>query len=160
MEDYRRILYCSLEELDRKKAESYNKKLMGCSKRQREILNRRKDGNNSGKVSSRKERFLNLQRTRNFTSSLLWRHRFLKGAKEGLENGKKFWTRQPEEEMEEVVWVLYNIGCGEPIKKTKAFEKFYNEKYPHSASSHNSLKKVFEESMKLRKAAWVFVQFF
>jgi len=36
-----------------------------------ETLNRRKDGNNSGRSSSRKERFSNLQRTWNITSSVL-----------------------------------------------------------------------------------------
>ena len=36
-----------------------------------ETLNGRKDGNNSGRSSSRKERFPNLQRTWNITSSVL-----------------------------------------------------------------------------------------
>ncbi|OAA21638.1 integrase core domain-containing protein, partial [Kosmotoga sp. DU53] len=54
---------------------------------------------------------------------------------------------------EEVAWVLDNPSYEELIEKTKAFEKFYNEEYPHSALGYKSPKEIFEESMSLHKIA-------
>jgi len=61
---------------------------------------------------------------------------------------------------EEVAWVMDNPGYEELIERTKAFEKFYNDEYPHSALGYKNPKEVFEETLSLHKIAWFFVQFF
>ena len=54
---------------------------------------------------------------------------------------------------EEVAWVLDNPSYEELVERTKDFERFYNEEYPHSAISYKSPKEVFEESLGLHKIA-------
>ena len=54
---------------------------------------------------------------------------------------------------EEVAWVMDNPGYEELVEKTKLFERFYNEEYPHSALGRKSPKEVFEETLSLHKIA-------
>ena len=54
---------------------------------------------------------------------------------------------------EEVAWVLDNPSYEELVERTKDFERFYNEEYPHSAIGYKSPKEVFEESVSLHKIA-------
>ena len=54
---------------------------------------------------------------------------------------------------EEVAWVMDNPGYEELIERTKAFEKFYNDEYPHSALGYKNPKEVFEETLSLHKIA-------
>ena len=68
-----------------------------------ETLNRRKNGNNSGRSSSRKECFSNLQRTWVFTSSVLQMARQVyKRSQKSLENGKKSRIKQLEEKVSHI----------------------------------------------------------
>jgi len=53
---------------------------------------------------------------------------------------------------EEVAWVL-DTSYEELVERTKAFEKFYNEEYPHSTLGYKSPKEVFEENLSLHKIA-------
>jgi len=54
---------------------------------------------------------------------------------------------------EEVAWVLGKPSYEELVERTKDFECFYNEEYPHSALGCKSPKEVFEESVSLHKIA-------
>ena len=74
-----------------------------------ETLNGRKDGNNSGRSSSRKERFSNLQRTWNFTGY---------NNPKGNANTERYFRTYKEE----VAWVLDNPSYEELVERTKDFE--------------------------------------
>jgi len=54
---------------------------------------------------------------------------------------------------EEVAWLLDNPRCEELVEKTKEFERFYNEEYPHSAIGYKNPKEAYEESVRLYKIA-------
>jgi len=54
---------------------------------------------------------------------------------------------------EEVAWLLDNPRYEELVEKTKEFERFYNEEYPHSALGYKSPKEAYEEFMRLYKIA-------
>ncbi|QTA38498.1 IS3 family transposase [Thermosipho ferrireducens] len=54
---------------------------------------------------------------------------------------------------EEVAWVLDNPNYEELCEKTRSFEKFYNEEYPHSALGYKDSKEEFEEFVSLYKSA-------
>lgn len=54
---------------------------------------------------------------------------------------------------EEVVWILEDLSFQELSEKTKAFERFYNQEYPHSALGYSSPSKIFEEFMTLHNFA-------
>ena len=54
---------------------------------------------------------------------------------------------------EEVAWLLDNPRYEELVEKTKEFERFYNEEYPHSAIGYKSPKEAYEEFVRLYKIA-------
>ena len=52
---------------------------------------------------------------------------------------------------EEVVWPEGEMTLEELIRRTKEFEIFYNEEYPHSALGYKSPKEYYNEVMVYQK---------
>ena len=72
-----------------------------------EKLDRKKDGNNSGR-SSREKSVSQICREHGISQAQYykWRDKFLEGVKEGLENGKKSRVQQLEKKIEELEKVI------------------------------------------------------
>jgi len=49
---------------------------------------------------------------------------------------------------EEVSWLLDNPRYEELVEKTKAFERFYNEEYPHSAIGYKKASRTIQKKIK------------
>ena len=67
------------------------------------------------------------------------------------EKGQRFKRYPVQFKEKEVVWPEGEMTLEELIRRTKGFEIFYNEEYPHSALGYKSPKEYYNEVMVYQK---------